>query len=135
VDLYNSLSVRFGAPFGGEDADLYVGPPRLGIATGSETFDTVRGGEAVFENPEHGEVIWRDDHGVTCRRWNWRQCRRTALSPSTRNLWFIIDRLSPMPIEELLHAGEALASRLHEICPEVQTSLLLLEPRVNGLAH
>src|SRR5215831_10938287 len=76
VDLYNALSVRFGAPFGGEDADLYAGSPRLGFATGSESFDTTRNGAPVVENPEQGEVIWHDDNGVTCRRWNWRQCRR-----------------------------------------------------------
>ena len=80
VDLYNALSVRFGAPFGGEDADLYAGSPRLGLAAGSESFDTARNGTPVIENPEQGEVVWYDDDGITCRRWNWRQCRRTALS-------------------------------------------------------
>src|SRR5215813_11719767 len=36
VDLYNALSIRFGAPFGGEDAAHYRGVPQLGFATGSE---------------------------------------------------------------------------------------------------
>ncbi|MBI4909680.1 MAG: hypothetical protein HY820_39040 [Acidobacteria bacterium] len=128
VDLYNALSVRFGAPFGGEDADCYAGSPRLGLATGSESFDTTRNGTPVVENPESGEIVWYDDNGITCRRWNWRQCRRTALSPASRNLWFVIDRLSPMPVDELLHAGESLARGLHEICPDVETSVSLLEP-------
>ncbi len=128
VDLYNALSIRFGAPFGGEDADRYAGPPRLGLADGAETFDTMRNGEPVIEHPEKGEVIWRDDQGVTCRRWNWRQCKRTALTPASRNLWFVIDRLSPMPIEELLAAGDALVRGLREACPGVETSITLLEP-------
>ncbi len=128
VDLYNALSIRFGAPFGGEDADRYAGSPRLGLATGSESFDTARNGAEVVENPGKGEIVWYDDEGITCRRWNWRQCRRTALSPASRNLWFVIDRLSPMPLDELLRAGEALVSGLREICPEVETSRLLLEP-------
>ena len=128
VDLYNALSVRFGAPFGGEDADLYAGSPRLGFARGPENFDTTRNGVPVIENPEPGEVVWYDDAGITCRRWNWRQCRRTALSPESRNLWFVIDRLSPMPMEELLRAGEALVKGLHGICPTVETSASLLEP-------
>jgi DNA/RNA-binding domain of Phe-tRNA-synthetase-like protein len=127
VDLYNALSVRFGAPFGGEDADLYAGWPRLGFAAGSEAFDTTRNGAPVVENPDQGEVVWYDDNGITCRRWNWRQCRRTALSPASRNLWFVIDRLSPMPVEELLRAGEALVRGLREICSEVETSTSLLE--------
>lgn len=128
VDLYNALSVRFGAPFGGEDADRYAASPRLGFAAGSESFDTTRNGAPVVENPEKGEIVWYDDNGITCRRWNWRQCRRTALSQASRNLWFVIDRLSPMPLDELLHAGEALADGLREICPEVETSIRLLEP-------
>ena len=128
VDLYNALSVRFGAPFGGEDADLYVGSPCLGVATGSEDFDTARQGEAVVEHPEPGEVIWHDERGVTCRRWNWRQGRRTALKPASRNLWFVIDRLGPMPLDELLRAGEALAQGLCELCPGVQTWIRLIEP-------
>ena len=128
VDLYNTLSIRFGAPFGGEDADRYAGSPRLGFATGSETFDTTRNGAPVIENPDKGEIVWYDDDGITCRRWNWRQCRRTALSRASRNLWFIIDRLPPMPLEELLGAGEALVHGLRRICPEVEASVSLLEP-------
>ena len=128
VDACNALSIRFGAPFGGEEADLYAGPPRLGLATGSEMFDTTRDGAPVVENPEQGEIVWYDDKCVTCRRWNWRQCRRTALSPARGNLWFVIDRLSPMPVEELLRAGEALAKGLCDICPAVENSISLLEP-------
>ncbi len=128
VDLYNALSVRFGAPFGGEDADRYAGSPRLGFAAGSESFDTTRNGVPVVENPEKGEIVWCDDNGITCRRWNWRQCRRTALSRGSRNLWFVIDRLSPMPVDELQHAGEALVKGLREICPDAETNVSLLEP-------
>ena len=128
VDLYNALSVRFGAPFGGEDVDRYAGSPCLGLADGSESFDTTRNGALAVENPEKGEIVWHDQSGITCRRWNWRQCRRTALSGASRNLWFVIDRLSPMPIDELVHAGEALVKGLHELSPEVETTVSLLEP-------
>src|SRR6202035_4401719 len=80
VDLYNALSIRFGAPFGGEDAARYASVPHLGFAMGSEKFDTVRDGSPAIEHPEAGEVVWHDEDGITCRRWNWRQCRRTGLS-------------------------------------------------------
>jgi DNA/RNA-binding domain of Phe-tRNA-synthetase-like protein len=56
------------------------------VARGDEPFDTVRDGAAVVEHPEAGEIVWRDDDGVTCRRWNWRQCKRTALHQGSRNL-------------------------------------------------
>ncbi|MER9832252.1 phenylalanine--tRNA ligase beta subunit-related protein [Mesorhizobium sp. M0134] len=76
VDAYNAVSVLYGVPIGGEDLDLYQGVPRLLIAKGAEPFDTIQQGEMVTEHPEPGEVIWCDDAGVTCRRWNWRQGRR-----------------------------------------------------------
>jgi DNA/RNA-binding domain of Phe-tRNA-synthetase-like protein len=128
VDLYNALSIGFGACFGGEDLDRYAGPPRLVVARGDERFDTVRDGAPVIEHPEAGEIVWRDDRGVTCRRWNWRQCKRTALDPDSRNLWFIIDRLPPMPIAELVHAGEELVAGLARVSPGIAYSIGLLEP-------
>ncbi len=128
VDLYNALSVRFGAPFGGEDLDCYEGIPQLLSAVGTEPFDTVRDGAPTVEYPEPGEIVWRDDRGVTCRRWNWRQCKRTALTDDSTNLWFIIDRLPPMPLEELVHAGEELVGGLRAMCPGVETTTSLLQP-------
>jgi DNA/RNA-binding domain of Phe-tRNA-synthetase-like protein len=128
VDLYNALSIRFGACFGGEDVDRYGGLPRLVVARGDEPFDTVRDGAPVIEHPDTGEIVWRDDQGVTCRRWNWRQCKRTVLNQDSRNLWFIIDRLPPMPIAELMRAGEELVSGLARISPGIAHSIGLLEP-------
>src|SRR6266568_583166 len=79
TDCYNAVSVLHQIPLGGEDLTRYAGPPRLVRATGDEPFDTVAGGEPVIEHPEPGEVVWCDSEGVTCRRWNWRQGRRTQL--------------------------------------------------------
>lgn len=73
ADVYNAVSIMHRLPLGGEDLTLYSGRPRLIRATGNEPFDTTAGGEVVIEHPEPGEVVWCDDAGVTCRRWNWRQ--------------------------------------------------------------
>jgi DNA/RNA-binding domain of Phe-tRNA-synthetase-like protein len=83
TDLYNAVSVLHQIPLGGEDLTRYTGPPRLIRATGTEPFDTVADGIAVTEHPDQGEVVWCDDAGVTCRRWNWRQARRTQLRDDT----------------------------------------------------
>jgi len=128
VDCYNALSVSFGAPFGGEDIDRYAGVPRLQFADGTEPFDTSKDGQPVIEHPEPGEVIWRDDQGVTCRRWNWRQCKRTAITESSRNLWFVIDRLPPMRIEDLEAAGAALIQALVAASPRAVGSMQILAP-------
>jgi DNA/RNA-binding domain of Phe-tRNA-synthetase-like protein len=128
VDAYNLISVRFELPIGGEDLDAYDGPARLVRATGDEPFDTVKDGEAAVGHPDAGEVIWRDDTGVTCRRWNWRQCTRTRITEQTKNALFILERLEPYPMDRLVAAGEALAGSLTEISPGVVIRTRLIEP-------
>jgi DNA/RNA-binding domain of Phe-tRNA-synthetase-like protein len=128
VDAYNVISVRYGLPIGGEDLDAYVGPARLTRAVGDEEFDTVKDGEPVVEHPEPGEVVWRDDAGVTCRRWNWRQCTRTRITEQTKNALFILERLDPYPLDRLVEAGEELAGVLRAITPEVTIGTRLVEP-------
>lgn len=115
VDLYNAVSLEFALPVGGEDAAAYRGAPRLMRALGDEPFDTMAEGQPRTETPDPGEVIWRDDLGVTCRRWNWRQGRRTALTPATTEMWFVLERLAPMPIEALIVAGATLAAGLRDL--------------------
>lgn len=128
VDAYNLVSVRYELPIGGEDLDAYAGPARLVRAVGDESFDTAKNGDPVVEHPDAGEVIWRDDAGVTCRRWNWRQCVRTRITEQTKNALFILERLEPYPIDRLRAAGEALAGMLAEISPGVVVRTRLIEP-------
>lgn len=112
VDLYNAVSLRFTLPIGGEDAHSYVGQPRLIRAVGTEPFETMAEGQSKTEVPELGEVVWADDLGITCRRWNWRQGTRTQLTEATSEMWFVLERLEPMPIEALIEAGSRLAQGL-----------------------
>ena len=114
TDLYNAVSVLHQVPLGGEDLDRYASAPRLIRAAGTEPFDTVAGGEPVTEHPEPGEVVWCDDEGVTCRRWNWRQGRRTQLREDTTAALFILDALDPMTGEALDAAADDLVARLTE---------------------
>ena len=117
VDLYNAVSVKYAIPVGGENYDAYVGAPRLTIADGNEVFDTMANGEATIESPLPGEVIWRDDFGVTCRRWNWRQGTRTRLERPEGRMWFVLESLGTMPEEALEQAGEELVNGLSRLMP------------------
>lgn len=117
VDLYNAASVRYAIPFGGEDMAKYHGIPHLVRATGTEPFETMKDGAPYTEPADAGEVIWRDDRGVTCRRWNWRQSPRSGLGIDTTEMWFIVERLDPMPMAQLEAAGEALLSGLKRLAP------------------
>ena len=126
TDLYNAVSVLHQIPLGGEDLDRYDGPPRLVRATGTEPFDTAAGGTGVIEHPDLGEVVWCDDAGVTCRRWNWRQARRTQLSENTTAALFILDALEPITDESLHSATDDLVAHLGRLGPDVRVAHRLL---------
>lgn len=117
VDLYNAVSLRYAIPVGGENISAYQGSPRLIVAEGTEPFDTVKEGEPAMEYPSRGEVIWCDDAGVTCRRWNWRQGIRTRLSVEAQHMWFILESLPQMPLEQLHEAGKMLTDGLEQMMP------------------
>ncbi|AIO43843.1 hypothetical protein K6Y76_16860 [Burkholderia cenocepacia] len=95
VDFYNALSLRHLVPIGGEDLDALEGVLELRPATGRESFDIADDSSADHVIVPDGEVIWTDDLGATCRRWNWRQGRRTRLTEETKNAYFIIDAAVP----------------------------------------
>jgi DNA/RNA-binding domain of Phe-tRNA-synthetase-like protein len=124
VDAYNAVSLRHVLPAGGEDLDRLESDLTLAFSDGTEPFDLMSGGGDIpgadprrVESPDPGEVVWKDSAGVTCRRWNWRQCRRTRLLPETKNAYFVIDRLAPYPRSVLEQAAADLADLLRRISP------------------
>ena len=120
VDLYNAVSVRALTPIGGEDLDHLHGALRLTIANGDEPFD----GHDGAPRPE--EIIWRDDAGVTCRRWNWRQGQRTRLTDATTRAFFIFDRLPVLDEDQLNAAASQLESLLNARWPTCTTQCIRL---------
>jgi DNA/RNA-binding domain of Phe-tRNA-synthetase-like protein len=126
TDLYNAVSVLHQLPLGGEDLTRYVGPPRLVRATGDERFDTIADGADAVEHPDPGEVVWCDQAGVTCRRWNWRQTRRTQLRNDTTTALFILDALDPLTDEALHGAADDLVTHLSRLGPDVQVASRLI---------
>lgn len=127
VDIYNAISIRYAIPVGGENLAAYAGAPRLTLAEGNEPFDTLKEGQPVIEYPAAGEVIWRDDIGVTCRRWNWRQGVRTRLDSQAQHMWFILESLPSMPLSALQEAGDELVSNLQRLMPGSTAHLQLIE--------
>ncbi|MFE9173830.1 B3/4 domain-containing protein [Streptomyces kebangsaanensis] len=123
VDLYNAISVAHLVPVGGEDLDLVQGGMRLVRAGGEEDFVTVAGGEETVEHPDAGEVVWRDEAGVTCRRWNWRQGPRTRLTEGTTSGIFLLESLDPMPVAEVRAAATELAELLEKFSPGVRVTV------------
>jgi len=121
VDVYNAVSVRALTPIGGEDLDQLHGSLRLAIVDGDEPFDGHDGA------PRRGEIVWRDDAGVTCRRWNWRQGVRTRLTDATTRAFFVFDRLPGLEQDQLDAAASRLESRLNTRWPRCTTERIRLD--------
>lgn len=119
TDTYNAISVKHQIPFGGEDLSKYDGSPFLKRAAGDEKFETKDDGQPVIEHPDVGEVVWCDASGVTCRRWNWRQGTRTALTPDTTSVLIIMDALNPFSNDALNAAADELVAVLSKGAPDV----------------
>jgi DNA/RNA-binding domain of Phe-tRNA-synthetase-like protein len=128
TDVYNAVSVAFVLPVGGEDLARYTGPTRLVRADGGEDFDTFADGQPAVEHPEPGEVIWRDDRGVTCRRWNWRQCARTRITATTTAAVFILDGLAALGTGGLRAAEAELTESLARLSLQARFASRLMAP-------
>ena len=120
VDTYNAVSLRHVIPVGGEDLDRLQGDLRLVRASGDERFDASDG---AADPPRPGELVWRDDLGVTCRRWNWRQGSRTQLTTATERAFFVFDGLPPLEPEALDAAVDELIGHLRARSQEVRVRI------------
>lgn len=114
VDIYNSISLKYALPCGGEDIDKFVGDLHLTKAIGGEDFITY--GSDISEPPYEGEIVYKDAVGAVCRCWNWREAVRTCLSEETKNAFMIIELVD--------NTREAvLNDALNELSTCIQTNL------------
>jgi DNA/RNA-binding domain of Phe-tRNA-synthetase-like protein len=112
VDLYNAVSLKHFLPCGGEDLGAVRGEIRLTRAKGDEEFLPL--GDSVPQPPQPGEVIYRDDEGVLCRSWNWREAERTKLTAATTDAFLCIEALPALGEDAPELACEELAALVKE---------------------
>lgn len=112
VDLYNTVSLTHQLPCGGEDLAAIVGDLRLERAVGGEHFIPL-GGDSE-DPPAPGEVIYRDEIGVICRCWNWREADRTKLTEATTDAILVIEALESHGPDRLRAACDQLAALVAE---------------------
>ncbi|MEZ5331239.1 MAG: phenylalanine--tRNA ligase beta subunit-related protein [Thermoanaerobaculia bacterium] len=94
VDLYNRVSLEHLLPAGGEDLAAISGTVELRFAGEGEPAVELLGA-AEAEPPVPGEVIYADEIGAVCRRWNWREAARTRLTARTRDALLVVEALPP----------------------------------------
>jgi DNA/RNA-binding domain of Phe-tRNA-synthetase-like protein len=115
VDLYNTISLRHLVPAGGEDLDRIAGDILLTVASDREAPVHLLG-EPETRPPKPGEVIYKDDLGAICRRWNWKEADRTKLTAATRNAVLVIEGLPPVGRDLVAPAAEELAALVRTHC-------------------
>ncbi|MGB2905530.1 MAG: phenylalanine--tRNA ligase beta subunit-related protein [Candidatus Aminicenantaceae bacterium] len=123
VDIYNLVSLRFGIPAGGDDLDNVEGDILLTFAAGGEEFIPLN--SEIREEARPGEVIYRDEQGVLCRRWNWRECDRTKMTRDTRNVSLVVEGLPPVGRAEMEGIVAELAGLIFGACGGVVRSAVL----------
>jgi DNA/RNA-binding domain of Phe-tRNA-synthetase-like protein len=114
VDLYNRVSLDHLLPAGGEDLAAVVGTVRLRFASEGEAAVELLG-DSEPRVPEPGEVIYADDAGAICRRWNWREAARTKLTPDTCDAILVLEALPPAGRGELDAALADLAGAIESL--------------------
>jgi DNA/RNA-binding domain of Phe-tRNA-synthetase-like protein len=112
VDIYNSISLKYALPCGGEDIDTFVGNVRLTKAQGDEPFMTL--GTDENAPPYEGEIVYKDDAGAICRCWNWRESVRTMLTEKTTNAFLCIELVDNKREDDLKNALGELANIIQE---------------------
>ncbi len=133
VDIYNTVSLTYGLPCGGEDLDAFCGDLLLTKADGEESFLAL--GDEEYENALPGEIIYKDEEGAVCRCWNWRDGQRTMLTEDTKNAFLIIESVDPERSDDLRAAARMLAEQTAKyLGGDTEIRYLDMEHRETALA-
>lgn len=115
VDIYNVISLKHFVPVGGEDLMKIEGDILLTLAGENENPIKLLG-EPEARPPHPGEVIYKDNQGAICRRWNWKEADRTKLTEETKNAVIVIEALPPIEKSTIEKALEDLSSLVEAYC-------------------
>lgn len=114
VDIYNTVSLTYALPVGGEDLHAIEGDLRLKVTDGGDAFLPL--GEEADDPTLPGELAYIDDAGAVCRCWNWRDGQRTMLTENTKNAFLILECVDPARTDDLKAAAAMLAEKVQALC-------------------
>ena len=107
VDIYNSISLKYGMPCGAEDIDTFEGNLILGVTEGGDEFYAL--GDEESSPTLVGEVCYRDDKGAVCRCFNWRDGQRTMITENTKKAFVVIEYVNSERNEDIEKALKMIA--------------------------
>lgn len=115
VDIYNVISLKYFVPVGGEDLSKIQGNVLLTIA-GENEKPILLLGEHEERPPYPKEVIYKDEIGTICRRWNWKEADRTKLTEETTDALMVIEGMLPIDKGIIQKAIADLAELIQKYC-------------------
>lgn len=110
VDIYNSISLEFAVPAGGEDLEAIDGDLILGKAQGGEPFFPLGADKDAPALPE--EIIYYDQSGAVCRCLNWREAQRTMLLEKTTDAVLVLESINQEQAERATQAVQELKKKV-----------------------
>ena len=131
VDIYNSISLKYGMPCGAEDIDTFEGNLILGVTEGGDEFYAL--GDEENSPTLVGEVCYRDDKGAVCRCFNWRDGKRTMITENTKKAFVVIEAVNSDRDEDITKALEEIAVYAGEELGAKKVRLELLKKDNNTL--
>ena len=130
VDLYNVISLEHVISAGAEDIDAMTGDFRLTYAKGDEEFIAL--GETENTPPAEGEIIYCDDHGVICGKFDWREADRTKVTENSENVVLVLEVCPPVTHDQLQEVLNELEGLVQKHCGGECTQLILEEAHSEG---
>jgi DNA/RNA-binding domain of Phe-tRNA-synthetase-like protein len=114
VDIYNYMSIKHMIPVGGDDINHIDGNISLTFAKGDESFTQLNTDET--KSPKEGEVVYRDNKEILCRRWNWRECDKSKMTEDTKNVTLVVEGLPPFTKDKIKEIIEELNTLTKKYC-------------------
>ena len=116
VDVYNLISLRYRMPVGADDLNHVTSPMAYRFARPGDSFIPLGDPDSAEDPPLPGEVVYADATRVLCRRWNWYQDARSAISPATTEALLNVEAIEPASAARVEEASADLVALLAAFC-------------------
>lgn len=116
VDLYNTVSALHLMPIGADDLDRVTSPLAFRYARAGDTFFALGDASMAADPPKPGEIVYADAEKCLCRRWNWYQDARSAVTATTARAVLTVQALTPLSAAPLDAAAGQLTDLITKLC-------------------
>ena len=114
VDICNCISIKYVLPVAAYDLAGIRGDLTVTLAQGGERFLPLNTDQ--WEQPEPGEVIYKDQEKALSQRWNWRQCDQAKVTQDTHNALLTLEGVNHISPQLVVQATTELVELVEGFC-------------------